>query len=79
MFDKLFSIINPIEPEVSQRTKAATPKVTAKPEAQSNSSDKGMLIGFDPFNKKIEGTKPDRIKQKMELLKKLQKELESMK
>lgn len=79
MFDKLFNVLNKIEPEVPS-VKAATTKQIESSARSNNIPDKGTLIGADPFFKKIEGvTQSDRIKQKMELLKKLQEELESMK
>lgn len=79
MFDKLFNVLNKIEPEVPS-VKAATIKQTESPARSNSIPDMGTLIGADPFVKKIEGvTQSDRIKQKMELLKKLQEELESMK
>ena len=77
MFDKLFGVLNKIEAEpkkVSESIK--TPDHTMLPANQrpGDSNDKGVLIGYD-YLKKMDAGNPDRIQQKMALLKQLQDEL----
>lgn len=74
MFDKLFGVINKIEAEPS-KAPAAKPDHTKGPINQSTRGiDKGTLIGYDYLKKSDIGSE-ERIQQKMELLKQLQKEL----
>lgn len=79
MFDKLFSIMNHIEPEPST-VKAATKKQESVPVQSNKSSEKGTLIGADPFNgiKKFNLSHDERILKKIEIIKRLKEELESM-
>jgi hypothetical protein len=83
MFDKLFGMMNKIEPEAPAESKgSATPTAQSNMKAGSklgNTPDgQSVNIGYDYLKRKDgmdEIGKAERIQQKMELLQRLQKEL----
>lgn len=86
MFDKLQKLFDsPAEKEFKPRTQGLRSKSDSTPTAQftaptvesaeRKSCDIGVLIGEDPFKGKLDASRDERIQSKLELLKRLQKEL----
>lgn len=77
MFDKLFGMMNKIEPEVKAQPKSVSREVPVYT-GEHKTDDKGILIGYD-YLKKSNVSQLQDIEQKIEMLQELKRQMESRK